>query len=238
MANSFFSDDVGAGAPRPAIGRMADLSAAERQVEDSLRARVEADPDGFLRRYLEKFGNLINTDNAAELFEEYAASPESRTALRRAAHKPAQWIADQAFYERLQDPSIREAVFTAGGTGAGKSTAAAGVQKEGRLIYDSALTNLEAAGRHVEASLAAGRRVAVQYVYRDSIEAFRAVLARAQAEGRGRTVPIGTHVHTHTKAAETVRGLYDRYRNDDRVQFEFFENTGVPGNDLIARNFA
>jgi hypothetical protein len=41
--------------------------------------QVKENPQGFVDEYRSRFGDHFNPDNAAELFPEYAASPESRS---------------------------------------------------------------------------------------------------------------------------------------------------------------
>src|SRR5580693_4079057 len=78
------------------------LSAAEVRA-NALRL-VQEDPAGLLKEYSERYGSVLNADNAAELFLEYAASPLSRARFRPAVHPAAQWVRVELFARALMDP--------------------------------------------------------------------------------------------------------------------------------------
>src|ERR1035438_9334687 len=101
----------------------------------------------FRSEYRRRFGNVLNADNAAELFPEYAASPASRAQFRPAVHPAAQWVRDKLFTRALADPNVREVIFTAGGNGAGKSTGGL----RGDVVMDTTLSNPEHSEKLVQA---------------------------------------------------------------------------------------
>src|ERR1039457_2084413 len=90
--------------------------------EETLR-ELRANPEPYLAEYTGKFGNTLNADDAATLFDEYN---EDRAKYRVAVHPAAISIRDELFRRALAE-SAREGrnrvVFTAGGNAAGKSTA-------------------------------------------------------------------------------------------------------------------
>lgn len=210
----------------PSIAIPKNLTPRERAVVRSAGRRVERDPEAFIQEYLSRFGNEFNADNAAELLPEYSQSPERRTLYHDALHNVSGWIRDAAFRRALRDePKERQVVFTAGGTGSGKSTAAARVARAGDIVYDTTLSNFDGSVATIDEALASERRVIVSYVYRDPVDAFRGVLQRAMDQGRGRTVPIASHVRTHRQAAETIVRLAKHYEAHPRVQFQFICST-------------
>src|ERR1700693_4714122 len=65
------------------------------EVRANALRRTQDDPEPLLEEYTRRFGNVLNADNAAELFAEYAASPASRAKFRPAVHPAAQWVRDE-----------------------------------------------------------------------------------------------------------------------------------------------
>jgi hypothetical protein len=81
----------------------------------------------------------------------YAASLESRAKYRAAVHPAAQWVRDELFRRELADPKIQKVAFTAGGNGAGKTSA----RLRGDVVMDTTLSNPQHSSRLVEQTLAA-----------------------------------------------------------------------------------
>ena len=191
--------------------------------------RAQDDPEGLLQEYTRRFGNILNADNAAELFPEYAASPASRARFRAAVHPAAQWVRDELFTRALADPNVQEVIFTAGGNGAGKSTGGL----TGDVVMDTTLSNPAHSANLIHAALHAGKSVQVVYTYRPIQQAFQGVLERARVEGR--TVSVGTLIGTHEGAAQTVRLLAAKYARHPKVRFWFIDNSGTsPARGTIA----
>lgn len=195
-------------------------------------AAVENDTEGLAAAYREKFGNVIGADSVKELFPDYASKAQ-RTANDLAVHRPASRLAQHLYDEALKEP-VAEGhdpyiVFTAGGTGAGKSSSLEipelkPVVDRAHVIYDSTLTNLDAARTNIEAAKAAGHDVVVVFTDREVNEAFRATLDRAAAHGR--PVTINTHVATHLKAPEVFDALRTAYAEDPHVTLAVVGNSG------------
>ncbi len=80
---------------------------SEDQVCRAVLSRLYERREHYLAEYKARFGNVLNADDAAELFEEYAASLRHRTLYRVAVHPAAQWIRDELFRRELEqsDPS-------------------------------------------------------------------------------------------------------------------------------------
>jgi hypothetical protein len=47
----------------------------EQSMRERAIAQVESDPGHFLSEYTKRFGNVLNADNAATLFDEYNKNP-------------------------------------------------------------------------------------------------------------------------------------------------------------------
>lgn len=198
----------------------------------------------LLREYRNCFGRIINTDNTRQLFSLYGPgeiAPNQETKKFRqlhtlATHKPASkltqyiWQCELARVKNL--PEKQGVLFTAGGTGAGKTTSLKTVDtdtKQYDLYYDGNLNNLPKAIKKIDEALAVGEAVTIVYIYRHIMEALEnGTLPRA--ERTGRTVPINAHLETHQGALETIINLLEHYQNDKRVTIGIIDNSLGRGN--------
>lgn len=224
---------------RVALGSMpraAVLDDAGRNVESALAERVALDFPGARQAYemlddplagSSADGRILNTDLARELSPEYRAD---RT-LSAAVHEPASWFIKQLYAQKLAEAPEGSAVtFTAGGTGAGKSTAidtiaeVREIVRRSAIVYDTNMNKLASSVEKIEAALAAGKRVNLIYVHRNPVEALvQGALPRAMRMGR--TVPLAEHLRTHVGAAEVIGQLADRYKGHPRVVVSVIDNT-------------
>lgn len=189
-------------------------------------------------------GRILNTDDAREM------SPEYRMDRTRSAdvHEPSSAFVKQMYAEKLsQDtPPGRDnlVLFTAGGTGAGKTTGlqeAAKVSdniKNAEIVYDTNMNTFDSADKKIQQALKAGRNVGIVYTYRDPVEAMEnGALKRAsrmEAEmGTGRTVPIDEHFKTHMGSREVMDRLQDKYGDDHRFHMMVIDNSRGPGNASV-----
>lgn len=207
-------------APNPAL----DARAVARGFDD----RWKREPDELLGEYARRFGSRVDPDLAKELSSEYAASAASRARLSAAVHETSSRIA-RSHYERLlaREPSGDKTVLlTSGGSGAGKSLLGDNLAE---IVYDSTLSTPESAFARIAKALETGRKVVVQHVYRDPVDALvNGVVPRASVHGR--TVPLETHVRSHVGANRTIKEIERRYANDPSVEIQVFVNT--PGGGL------
>lgn len=189
-------------------------------------------------------GRILNTDDAREM------SPEYRADRTRSAdvHEPSSAFVKQMYAERLsQDtPPGRDnmVLFTAGGTGAGKTTGLQTVQqvhpdiKNAEMVYDTNMNTFDSADKKVKQALDAGRKVGLVYTYRDPVEAMQnGALKRAsrmEAEmGTGRTVPIDEHFKTHMGSRKVMEQLQTKYGSDPRFHMMVIDNSRGPGNARV-----
>jgi hypothetical protein len=173
-------------------------------VRETTLRRLHGDPERYLTEYTARFGNVLNADDAATLFDEYNAD---RARYRVAVHPAATWIRDELFRRALAAPDTEgkdSVVFTAGSNAAGKSTAIAltQVRLQAKCIFDSTLSNPDHAGSLIDQTLAAGWRIIVLYVNRPLDDAMMGMLERSRVEGR--VVQINQMIDSHRGAAETV----------------------------------
>lgn len=206
----------------------------------ALRDRVTQDFDAVAGEYAAlsgeydtQGGRILNTDFAREL------SPEYRADRTRSAdvHEAASDFVKELYRRKLAEPTPAGldpvVVFSAGGTGAGKTT---GLQAadfgEPEIVYDTNMNRLGSAVDKIEQALAAGRDVRIIYTYREPVEALRnGALPRAMRQGR--TVPLAEHLRTHVGASTVIRELAARYADDPRVEIAAVDNSRGKGNQAV-----
>lgn len=188
-------------------------------------------------------GRVLNTDVARELSPDYLAD-RTRSAP---VHEPASQFVKRLYAEKLAEPTPEgmdpTVMFTAGGTGAGKTTGldAAIAKADGNpeIIYDTNMNTLGSAEQKIQQALDAGRKVHILYVYRDPVDALvNGALPRAERQalrhGTGRTVPLGEHAKTHLGVRGVIDALAEKYRGDDRVRIDAYDNSHGRGNGRFA----
>lgn len=216
--------------------------------DDEIRQRfaeqLAADPEEAVRRYNAlkdtNGGRILNTDVARELSPDYLLD---RTRAR-AVHEPASSFIKDLYKQKLEEPvpegDFNSVLFSAGGTGAGKSTAISSINRVNdlaskMLTYDTNMASYASAKEKIDMALEADRSVTVVLVQRDPIEAFvNGTLPRAMKEeaqfGSGRTIPITEFVKTYSGSAETVPKLAADFADNPRVNFIAIDNTLGFGN--------
>lgn len=190
--------------------------------------------------YLKTNKNVVNTDEARELFSSYRAD----RGLSSAVHAPAGVVAREA-YERLLKTELGKGsntvIFTGGGTGAGKSTAVRmfpGMFKDAPIIYDGNLSSFSSATEKIDKALAAGYEASIFYVYREPVDALvGGALPRAERmaveKGSGRTVPLNEHLNTHFGTPTTAVKLVEKYADNPRVKIQTVDNSLGRGNEQL-----
>ncbi len=213
------------------IPRIPNLSPEAQQVEERAILRVGQELDALVTEYRKRFGVMVSTDSARELFEDYAASIESRLQFAPAVQKAAARVADKTFAQIISERGSGMALFTAGGTGAGKTTAirstgqTAGLLTHARIIYDSNFNSLGSSKGKVDLAIESGSTAVVIFVHRHPVESYLdGVLPRALEEGR--TVSIGAHLQMHRDSLKTFLRVQKAFTNDPRAAFTVLNNTG------------
>lgn len=207
----------------------------------ALRERLVTNPDKLLRDYaaLEDSdgGRVLNTDTARELSPEYLADRTRSADVHEAASDTIKLLYEQKLAQPTPEGFDSTVLFTAGGTGAGKTSALKARGEVGgrpEIIYDTNMNTLSSAVDKIEQALAAGRDVDIVYVYRDPVDALtNGAIPRAQRQverfGSGRTVPLREHARTHAGVRPTIEALAARYAEDPRVNIDVIDNSGGKG---------
>lgn len=194
---------------------------------EEAKAKYDANPES-------QQGRVVNTDTVRELSPDYLKDRAQSSSV----HEPASWFTKQLYSDKLKkqppEGQTPTALFTAGGTGAGKSSGAL-ESSPADIIYDSNMNTLESSRQRIQQALDSGRRAEVLYVYRDPVDALvNGALPRAMRQeakfGTGRTVPIEEHLATHVGSRETILKLLQEFKDDPRVQFMAMDNSFGKGN--------
>lgn len=205
--------------------------------DQALRQRLNGDPAQLFADYAalpdSKGGRVLNTDTARELSPEYLVDRTRSADVHEAASAAVKAMYEAKLAEPTPEGFDRSVLFTAGGTGAGKSTAIDGMEMAGshpELIYDTNMNTLVSADRKVQQALDAGRDVQILYVYRDPVEALTGgALPRAERQakkfGSGRTVPLSEHAKTHVGVRPVIEALAEKYKDNPRVDIRAYDNS-------------
>lgn len=226
----------------PTVGQSAN------PIEQAYFDRLSTDYQGLAKEYAAlpstENGRILNTDDAREM------SPEYRADRTRSAdvHEPSSAFVKQMYADKLSQPTPtgrdNTVLFTAGGTGAGKTTGLQEANKvsnnirNAEIVYDTNMNSFDSADKKISQALKAGRKVAVVYTYRDPVEALEnGALKRAsrmEADlGTGRTVPLEEHFKTHAGAREVMEQLQAKYGDDHRFHLVAIDNSRGPGNAKV-----
>ena len=231
------------------------LSQSGNPIESAYFDRLANDYDGLKAEYAQltnekgenttRGGRLLNTDEAREL------SPEYRADRTRSAdvHEPSSSFVKQMYAEKLSNPTpsgmSNLVLFTAGGTGAGKTTGLQMVEgehpslKSAEIVYDTNMNTFDSADKKVKQALEAGRKVGIVYTYRDPVEALeQGALKRASRmeadTGTGRTVPLNEHFKTHAGVRDVMDRLQAKYGDDHRFHIMAIDNSRGQGNAVVS----
>lgn len=205
-----------------------------RKIEKSFGKKLNKGYDKLKAKYSKQFGNVLNTDNARELSKDYLAN---KSELSSAVHEPA-----SAFVKKMYDDLLKDKVpkgrsnmvyFTAGGTGSGKSSSLMGQEKKyhdkAHVIFDTNMNGFESSSKKIEQALDAGKKVRINYVFRDPIDAFKnGAVPRSLRVGR--TVPIEEHIRTHLGSINAILGLKEKYKGNKNVSITVTDNSRGFGN--------
>lgn len=212
-----------------------------QNINEALQNRIDTDYAGAAAEYAAipdaKGGQVINTDLARELSPEYRADRSLSAKVQEAASA----FVKRLYADRLAAPTaagkVPTVVFTAGGTGAGKSSVGAttgALMNTADIVYDTTMSSFKSGDEKIKQALASGRNVTIAYVYRDPVEALTGgALPRAMSDGR--TAPLSVLQESHTGSRKVIEQLAQKYANDERVSIIAIDNSRGAGNaEIIA----
>jgi hypothetical protein len=207
------------------------LSPEEQSVQNRAIALLKANKDQLIADYRTRYRIVTGTDLAREMFAEYTKSIESRLRYAVAVQRPAAALADAVFDQIVSERNGGLALFTAGGTGAGKTTS---IMRNGvtnaafhgaSVICDGNFNSPKPSTSKVESVLGRGCKVVVVFVHRHPVAAYiKGVVPRALEQGR--TVPIHAHLRMHKDSIATFLKLQRNFADNRNVSFIVLNNTG------------
>ena len=169
----------------------------DKAIEGRYFQRLDKDFEGLKAEYATRpdsyGGKVLNTDVARELSPEYLADRTKSADV----HEPSSTFIKKLYAERLAQPTPPNkdpvVIFTAGGTGAGKTSGMKKLREvnpnldRAELEYDTNMNGYESSKKKVEQALESGRQVQVVFTYRDPVEALdQGALTRAMGQEIGR----------------------------------------------------
>jgi len=207
------------------------LGAEEQAVQERSIALLKSNTEQLIAQYRANFGVVVGTDLAREMFPEYSENIGTRLKFAVSVQRAAAKLADLVFDQIVSEIDGGSSLFTAGGTGAGKTTSILrdGTAKEAfacsRVIFDGNLNSFKPSKAKIEAVLAKQCKVAVVFVHRHPVAAYiKGVIPRALEQGR--TVPIHGHLRMHKDSIETFLKCHRYFAQNQNVSFIVLNNTG------------
>jgi len=225
------------------------IKTIDKAIEGRYFDRLAKDYEGLKAAYAAipetKGGKVLNTDTARELSPDYLAD-RTRSAD---VHEPSSAFIKRVFAERMAQPTPpgKEplVVFTAGGTGAGKTSGLKGLREadpridRAELEYDTNMNKFSSAKEKVDEVLKSGRRAQVFFTYRNPVESLdQGALTRAMDQeaqfGTGRTVPITEHLNTHIGSRDVMEKLQKEYGDNPNFRLVVIDNSRGRGNAVVS----
>jgi hypothetical protein len=235
----------------PVIGGVRNVGKIiDKALEAKMFRRVEDEYEALKAEYAAlkdaKGGRVLNVDTARELSPEYLKDRTKSADV----HEPSSTFIKKVYAERLAqltpEGKVPVIVFTAGGTGAGKSSGLEMLEKvdpsfeKAELVYDTNMNKFNSAKDKIDQALEAGREVKILYTYRDPAEALRqGALTRATGQegkyGSGRTVPLAEHGNTHVGSRKVIDELRAEYADNPKVEFSAIDNSRGKNNPAAVK---
>jgi hypothetical protein len=207
------------------------LGPIEQAVQERSLALLKTDKDRLIVEYIQRYGIQVGTDLARELFPEYALNLESRLRFATSVQRAASALADMVFDHILEATQGGSALFTAGGTGAGKTTSilqsidSVEVFQGASVIFDGNFNSFKSSKDKVDKALQQGCKVVIIFVHRHPVEAYmQGVIPRAIKQGR--TVPIDSHLRMHKDSISNFLKVMRTFKDNKNVSSLVLNNTG------------
>jgi hypothetical protein len=199
-----------------------------KYVKDNIE-KAEADYMKQIQKDYNGATNVISADSAKYIIPGY--SGELAADYHEAASGLAKYLYDKWLKEKRGEKN-NTVLFTAGGTGVGKTTAVRNTIELDQypIVYDTNFTGVQSPKGKIQKTLDAGFNVDVVLVHRDPIDAFEnGVIPRVKKHNR--VVPISEHIHRHTDVIKYIKHLMDLFK--DKVKFYFIDNSRGRGKQQL-----
>ena len=193
--------------------RASGLSLEDQTIEAKAFEKIKKDEDKILLDYQKRNGNIINADSFRRHFVQEGYAGHNAAAVQ----EPASYLAKRAYTNALKSDG-KYAVFYAGGSGTGKTSAVKDIKSVQELIDNSSvildgnLSSYDSAVKKIGQAKAVGKKTPIVYVYRDPIESFvEGVVKRMKTnkEEMGRLVPTKVVAGNHIDSLDVVKRLLE-----------------------------
>lgn len=189
-------------------------------VEESVATAVEADPEPFIRAYLQDHRSFAGRYIAADLFKEtfavYRQSKNSRNRYNTPVHNTAAVLAAEQLRRMLADqhqPDRSMVVFLTGIPGAGKTSSVLSSTTDMppmyRAVFEGQLSRLETTQGKIQQVLEAGLKPVILVVHVSPEMALENVITRYYEEGRGASINVMSDIQGNLSG--TLTEIHQRF---------------------------
>ena len=208
-----------------------DLTPLERKIEEQVGRYFSENLPALVKEYRLRFGNIIDRNNAQELFAPYAKNRESRQELSLATHEPAGALADEVYFATVRKRAPRDrniVLLNAGGQGSGKTTSLrhSGKSDQAFIVMDGTMQDLDKSIRNIELAFTHGKRVHINFVFCPFPKAVENIVRRASHLQGGRVVHIKRAAKGHFQALENIFKLVEKYKDSEAFSYSIVDNSG------------
>ncbi len=208
------------------------LSPENTAIETKAFDKITSNEAELLAEYKKIHGKEINTDNFRPLFKDEGYNGANAAAVQ----EPSSYLAKLAFADALtNEGSI--AMFSAGGSGVGKSFGIKSIPElsklkdEAAVILDSNLSNYDSAIKKIKQAESAGKIFSGVYTYREPINALvSGVIKRMKSnpDEMGRIVPTKVIADNHINSLKVVKKLIE-----EGYDFNIIDNSIEGGKAML-----
>jgi len=239
--------------PPPQIGRLPNLNAKERAVEDKFIKDFEKDPDKMASNYRDIVTSsaepggpkVFGTDDAKALTDAWQGDDiglrsQNRATLNAPLHATANAVAKRAFVQELDGLNKGDGILvTVGGVGAGKGYAlgnvpeAKALKNKSKVVWDSAGDQNATENSWVQGEAAkCGLNVTYVYVHADPKVSWadpgRGVVKRAGNPKDGRMVDAHVFGDSYAVGARNHAAFAKKHANNSSANFVYLDSSSGP----------
>lgn len=188
------------------------LKGKDAKLQEKSIKKVLTDKPKLTSDYIERFGNVANTDDARKLFEDLGYNGLNASAV----HEASSAITKDVVNKLLATSKENSVEMYAGGAGSGKTSAIStlkpNLKNTSAAIIDGNLSSYESAIKKLDQFVSLDKTVNISYVYRDPVDAWEnGVIKRMleNVEEKGRVVKLSTFIENTEGSYNTVKRMFD-----------------------------